>query len=171
MSKQSHCLYDLLWRVQAKELQAEVGMIISNHETLAPIAEQFDIPFHYIPITKENKQQQEEKQLEILKEAGIELVILAKYMQILSSNFVAQFPQVINIHHSFLPAFIGAKPYHQAYRRGVKIIGASKAGIVGTIGPLATIIFSNLLLDEPLSWLHFVGLILVILGMRQLRND
>ncbi len=125
VSKQSHCLYDLLWRIQAKELKAEVGMIISNHETLAPVAEQFGIPFHYIPITKENKQQQEEKQLELLKEAGIELVILAKYMQILSSNFVAQFPQVINIHHSFLPAFIGAKPYHQAYRRGVKIIGAT----------------------------------------------
>ena len=125
VSKQDHCLYDLLWRIQAKELKAQVGLIISNHEKLAPIAHQFNIPFHHLPITKENKQEQEQKQIKLLKQANIELVILAKYMQVLTSDFIKQFPNVINIHHSFLPAFVGAKPYHQAYRRGVKIIGAT----------------------------------------------
>ena len=125
VSKQDHCLYDLLWRIQAKELKAEVGLIISNHEKLAPIAEQFGIEYHYLPINKQNKAEQEQKQLEILKNANIDLVILAKYMQILSADFVKHFPNVINIHHSFLPAFVGAKPYHKAYRRGVKIIGAT----------------------------------------------
>ena len=125
VSKQDHCLYDLLWRIQAKELKAQVGLIISNHEKLAPIAHQFHIPFHHLPITKENKQEQEQKQIKLLKQANIELVILAKYMQVLTSDFIKQFPNVINIHHSFLPAFVGAKPYHQAYRRGVKIIGAT----------------------------------------------
>jgi formyltetrahydrofolate deformylase len=125
VSKQDHCLYDLLWRIQAKELKAKVGLIISNHEKLAPIAQQFGIEYHYFPINKENKADQEQKQLELLRNNHIDLVILAKYMQILSSDFVKQFPHVINIHHSFLPAFVGAKPYHQAYRRGVKIIGAT----------------------------------------------
>lgn len=125
VSQQDHCLYDLLWRIQAKELKAEVGLIISNHEKLKPIADQFNIEFHHLPVTKENKKEQELKQLEILKNANIDLVILAKYMQVLSPEFIKKFPQVINIHHSFLPAFIGAKPYHQAYRRGVKIIGAT----------------------------------------------
>ena len=125
VSKQDHCLYDLLWRIQAKELKAEVGLIISNHEKLASIAEQFGIEYYYLPINKQNKAEQEQKQLELLKKANIDLVILAKYMQILSSDFVSKFPNVINIHHSFLPAFIGARPYHQAYSRGVKIIGAT----------------------------------------------
>lgn len=125
VSQQDHCLYDLLWRIQAKELKAEVGLIISNHEKLAPIAEQFGIEYHYLPITKDNKKEQELKQLELLKNANIDLVILAKYMQVLSADFVKEFPNVINIHHSFLPAFVGAKPYHQAYSRGVKIIGAT----------------------------------------------
>ena len=125
VSKQDHCLYDLLWRIQAKELKAEVGLIISNHEKLAPIAEQFGIEYYHLPINQQNKAEQEQKQLELLKKANIDLVILAKYMQILSSDFVREFPNVINIHHSFLPAFIGARPYHQAYSRGVKIIGAT----------------------------------------------
>jgi formyltetrahydrofolate deformylase len=125
ISKQDHCLYDLLWRIQAKELKAEVGLIISNHEKLAPIAKQFAIEYYHLPINKQNKAEQEQKQLELLKKANIDLVILAKYMQILSSDFISQFPNVINIHHSFLPAFIGARPYHQAYSRGVKIIGAT----------------------------------------------
>ncbi len=125
VGKQSHCLYDLLWRIQSQELKAEVGLIISNHDKLASVAEQFGIEYHYLPINKENKIEQEQKQLEIVKKANIDLVILAKYMQILSSDFVKNFPNIINIHHSFLPAFIGAKPYHQAYRRGVKIIGAT----------------------------------------------
>ncbi len=125
VSQQDHCLYDLLWRIQAKELKATIGLIISNHQKLASIAEQFGIEYHYLPIDKNNKKEQELKQLEILKNANIDLVILAKYMQVLSSDFIKEFPNVINIHHSFLPAFVGAKPYHQAYSRGVKIIGAT----------------------------------------------
>ena len=125
VSKQSHCLYDLLWRYQAKELTGEVALIISNHETLRPIAEQFGIPFHHVPITKDTKPEQEAKELALLKQHQIDLVVLAKYMQILSSDFVQKFSNVINIHHSFLPAFAGAKPYHRAYERGVKIIGAT----------------------------------------------
>ncbi len=101
VSKQDHCLYDLLWRIQAKELNAEVGLIISNHQNLAPIAEQFGIEYQYLPINKENKTEQEQKQLELLKNANIDVVILAKYMQILSSDFVKNFPHIINIHHSF----------------------------------------------------------------------
>lgn len=125
VSKQDHCLYDLLWRIKSKELKAEVSLIISNHDDLAPIAQQFKLEYHHLPITKENKKEQELKQLELLKKAEIDLVILAKYMQILSQDFIKEFPNIINIHHSFLPAFIGAKPYHQAYSRGVKIIGAT----------------------------------------------
>ena len=125
VTKQNHCLLDLLWRWQAKELKAEIPLIISNHTTLEAIAKQFEIDFHYIPITKDNKLEQEQKQLELLKKHQIDLVILAKYMQILSPDLVASFPNIINIHHSFLPAFPGAKPYHRAYDRGVKIIGAT----------------------------------------------
>jgi len=125
VSKQDHCLYDLLWRIQAKELKAEIGLIISNHQDLEPIAQQFGIKYHYFPISKENKLEQESQQIKLLQQEKIDLVVLAKYMQVLSSNFVAQFPEIINIHHSFLPAFVGAKPYHQAYSRGVKIIGAT----------------------------------------------
>jgi formyltetrahydrofolate deformylase len=125
VSRQDHCLWDLILRQRAGDLAAEIPLIISNHPDLRVIAEQFGIEFYYIPITKENKLEQEAKQLEILRQYKIDLVVLAKYMQILSSEFVAQFPQVINIHHSFLPAFIGANPYQQAYQRGVKIIGAT----------------------------------------------
>ncbi len=125
VSRQDHCLYDLLWRHQAKEFQATIPLIISNHSHLKPIADQFGIDFYHIPITKETKAEQEAKQLALLQEYQIDLVILAKYMQILSENFVQQFPKVINIHHSFLPAFAGANPYQRAYERGVKIIGAT----------------------------------------------
>lgn len=125
VSQQSHCLNDLLWRHQAKEFVAEIPLIISNHETLRPIADQFGIEFHHIPITKETKQEQEAKQLELLKAHKIDLVVLAKYMQILSPEFVKEFPNIINIHHSFLPAFAGANPYQRAYQRGVKVIGAT----------------------------------------------
>ncbi len=125
VSKQNHCLLDLLWRHQAGELVAEIPLIVSNHETLRPIAEQFNIAFHHIPITKATKPEQEAKQLALLKEHSIDLVVLAKYMQILSPDFLSQFANVINIHHSFLPAFVGANPYHRAYERGVKIIGAT----------------------------------------------
>jgi len=125
VSKQDHCLFDLIWRQRAREFAAEIPLIISNHPDLAAIAQQFDIAYHHLPITKDNKPAQEAKQLELLRQYRIDLVVLAKYMQILSADFVAQFPTIINIHHSFLPAFAGANPYHRAYERGVKIIGAT----------------------------------------------
>ena len=125
VSKQDHCLYDLLWRIQAQELKAKIALIMSNHEKIRPIAEQFQIDFYYLPINSDNKLQQENRQLELIKKEKIDLVVLAKYMQILSPNFIENFPNTINIHHSFLPAFVGAKPYHKAYSRGVKIIGAT----------------------------------------------
>jgi formyltetrahydrofolate deformylase len=125
VTKQDHCLLDLLWRQKAKELPAQIVLIISNHPQLQPIAEQFGIDFHHIPITKENKSEQEAQQLDILNRYKIELVVLAKYLQILSADFIKNFPKIINIHHSFLPAFPGANPYHRAYERGVKIIGAT----------------------------------------------
>ncbi len=138
VSKQEHCLLDLLWRHSAKEFLAEIPLIISNHPTLKEIAEQFNIDFHHIPITKETKIEQEKKQLEILAKYKIDLIVLAKYMQILSSDFVAQFPQIINIHHSFLPAFVGANPYQKAYERGVKIIGATSHYVTADLdaGPI-----------------------------------
>jgi formyltetrahydrofolate deformylase len=125
VSRQDHCLFDLIWRQRAGELNAEISLIISNHPQLEAIAQQFGIDYHYLPITADTKQQQEAQQLELLRQYRIDLVVLAKYMQILSSDFVNQFPQVINIHHSFLPAFAGANPYQRAYERGVKIIGAT----------------------------------------------
>ncbi len=125
VSRQDHCLLDLIWRYRAKEFHAEIPLIMSNHPDLQPVAAQFGIDFHYLPITKENKQEQEIKQLELLHQYKIDLVVLAKYMQIVSADFIEKFPQIINIHHSFLPAFIGANPYHRAFERGVKIIGAT----------------------------------------------
>lgn len=126
VSKQDHCLFDLLWRHKAKEFSAEIPLIISNHPNLGNVAEQFGIDYYCFPITKENKQDQESKQLELLQQYNIDLVVLAKYMQVLSAEFISQFPKnIINIHHSFLPAFVGANPYHKAYERGVKIIGAT----------------------------------------------
>ncbi|MGK7944487.1 MAG: formyltetrahydrofolate deformylase [Microcystaceae cyanobacterium] len=125
VTKQDHCLLDLLWRWQSKELRAEIPLLISNHTHLKEVAEQFGIEFYHLPITSDTKKQQEAKQLEIIKDNQIDLVVLAKYMQILTPEFVKKFPNVINIHHSFLPAFPGAKPYHRAYQRGVKIIGAT----------------------------------------------
>jgi formyltetrahydrofolate deformylase len=125
VSRQDHCLFDLIWRYHAKEFHAEIPLIMSNHPHLQPVVAQFGIDYHYIPITKDNKQEQEAKQLELLHEYKIDLVVLAKYMQIVSADFIQQFPQIINIHHSFLPAFIGANPYHRAFERGVKIIGAT----------------------------------------------
>lgn len=125
VTKQEHCLLDLLWRWQAKEIKLEIPLIISNHLTLKPIAEQFGLEFYHFPITKETKAQQETAELELLLKHKIDLVVLAKYMQILSADFVTKFPNIINIHHSFLPAFPGANPYHRAHKRGVKIIGAT----------------------------------------------
>lgn len=125
VSRQDHCLFDLIWRQRAKEFSAEISLIISNHPDLKVVAEQFGIEYYHIPISKENKLAQEAQQLELLKKSQIDLVVLAKYMQIVSPEFIANFPQIINIHHSFLPAFVGANPYHKAYERGVKIIGAT----------------------------------------------
>ncbi len=126
VSKQDHCLYDLLWRHKAQEFPAIIPLIISNHPNLGEIATQFGIDYHYLPITKETKLEQETKQLALLEEYAIDVVVLAKYMQVISEDFINQFSKpIINIHHSFLPAFVGASPYQQAYDRGVKIIGAT----------------------------------------------
>ncbi|MBN3885774.1 MAG: formyltetrahydrofolate deformylase [Nostoc sp.] len=125
VSRQDHCLFDLIWRQRAKEFIAEIPLIISNHSNLKVVAEQFNIEFKHIHINKDNKSEQEAQQLELLRQYKIDLVVLAKYMQIVSADFISQFPQIINIHHSFLPAFIGANPYHRAFERGVKIIGAT----------------------------------------------
>ncbi|NEQ46541.1 MAG: formyltetrahydrofolate deformylase [Leptolyngbya sp. SIOISBB] len=125
VSRQDHCLLDLLWRHQAQEFAADIPLIMSNHETLKPIAEQFGIDFHHVPMNRDIRAEQEARQLALLEQYNIDLVVLAKYMQILSGDFLSQFSQVINIHHSFLPAFMGAQPYHRAHERGVKIIGAT----------------------------------------------
>lgn len=125
VSRQEHCLFDLILRQQAKEYAAEIPLIISNHPDLEWVAKQFGIDYYYIPVNKDNKAAQEEKQLELLHQYDIDLIVLAKYMQILSPEFITRFPQAINIHHSFLPAFVGANPYQKAYERGVKIIGAT----------------------------------------------
>jgi len=126
VSKYDHCLYDLLLRQRAGELHTEFPMIISNHPDLEPVANQFDVPFHYLPMTKETKREQEAKTLQLLKKENIDLVVLARYMQILTDDFLKAYDgHVINIHHSFLPAFMGSKPYHRAFERGVKLIGAT----------------------------------------------
>jgi formyltetrahydrofolate deformylase len=126
VSKYDHCLYDLLLRHRAGELSCEFPLIVSNHPDLAPVAEQFGVPFQVFAIDKNNKEQQEQAQWALLDAQRIDLVVLARYMQILSSDFTARYPnRIINIHHSFLPAFVGSKPYHRAYERGVKLIGAT----------------------------------------------
>ncbi len=126
VSKFDHCLYDLLLRWKSSEFRAEIPVIVSNHPDLEGVAKYFGVPFEYMAVTPETKEKVEEEQIALLKNNAVDVVILARYMQILGGNFVAQFPnRIINIHHSFLPAFVGAKPYHQAYSRGVKIIGAT----------------------------------------------
>jgi formyltetrahydrofolate deformylase len=126
VSKYDHCLYDLLLRQRAGELSTEIPIIISNHADLEPVAKQFGIPFHHLPISKATKRAQENKALELLEAENVDLVVLARYMQILTDDFLKSYGgQVINIHHSFLPAFMGSKPYRQAFERGVKLIGAT----------------------------------------------
>lgn len=126
VSKADHCLYDLLLRHRAGELRADFAVIVSNHADLQPIAAQFDVPFVLSARTAENKREAEDNELALLESDRIDLVVLARYMQVLSDEFVARFPQrIINIHHSFLPAFVGGRPYHQAHERGVKLIGAT----------------------------------------------
>ena len=125
VSKQDHCLLDLLWRTRAGELPMEVPLVISNHPDLRSIAENFGARFEHVPVLAEHKPEAEARQLALLQEEGIDVAVLAKYMQVISGGFLQQFGPVINIHHSFLPAFTGAQPYQRAWERGVKLIGAT----------------------------------------------
>ena len=130
---------DLLYRQQSGELTCDIPLIISNHKTAERIAEFYQIPFYYLPVTKENKVAAEAEQLKLMRDSAVDLIVLARYMQILSPEFVAQYPQrIINVHHSFLPAFMGAKPYHRAYERGVKLIGATSHYVTSELdeGPI-----------------------------------
>lgn len=139
VSKMSHCFYDLLARYESGELDIEIPVIISNHSDLRHVAERLGIDFHCITITGENKKQQEEKQKALLETHDIDFIVLARYMQVLSDDFVKDYPQrIINIHHSFLPAFPGGRPYHSAYERGVKIIGATSHYVTAELdaGPI-----------------------------------
>jgi formyltetrahydrofolate deformylase len=126
VSRFDHCLFDLLWRHRAGELACDIAFVLSNHPDLEPVATQFGVPYRVVPITKETKAAQEKLELDVLRAERVELVVLARYMQVLSADFIASFPgSIINIHHSFLPAFMGGRPYHQAAERGVKLIGAT----------------------------------------------
>jgi len=126
VSRYEHCLYDLLLRHRAGELDCDIRMVVSNHPDLGPVATQFDVDFRHLPITNADKLEQEQRTLDLLREHEIDLVVLARYMQILSAHLIDALPsRIINIHHSFLPAFAGGRPYHQAYQRGVKLIGAT----------------------------------------------
>jgi formyltetrahydrofolate deformylase len=139
VSRLDHCLYDLLLRHRAGELDCDIPLVISNHDELRPVAEQFGLEFHHVPITAESKPEQEAHELELLAAHEIDLVVLARYMQILSASFVERYPnRIINIHHSFLPAFSGARPYRRAYRRGVKLVGATAHYATGELdeGPI-----------------------------------
>ena len=126
VSKMDHCLHDLLYRWRKKSLKMDVVGIVSNHRDAEELAKRYDVPFHYLPVAKENKAEQEQALLEIVADQRVDLVILARYMQILSDKLANKlYGKVINIHHSFLPSFKGAKPYHQAHARGVKLTGAT----------------------------------------------
>ncbi|WP_321436785.1 formyltetrahydrofolate deformylase [uncultured Bacteroides sp.] len=126
VSKMSHCLFDMLARYANGEWNVEIPLIISNHPNLKHVADKFGIPFHLFPITKETKAEQEAKEMELLAKHKVNFIVLARYMQVISENMINSYPnRIINIHHSFLPAFVGAKPYHAAFERGVKIIGAT----------------------------------------------
>ncbi|MEE1174619.1 MAG: formyltetrahydrofolate deformylase [Paludibacteraceae bacterium] len=126
VSKQAHCLYDLLAHYEAGDWNVEIPLIISNHPDMEHVAKKFGIPYYCLPITKENKAEQEAKEMELLRQHDITFVVLARYMQIITPAMIEAYPnKIINIHHSFLPAFVGAKPYHAAFERGVKIIGAT----------------------------------------------
>lgn len=126
VSKYNHCLYDLLSRFHSGELPVEIPFILSNHPDLKYVADQFDIPYYHVPLSKENRDASENKQVELLRKYQVDFIVLARYMQIVSPKLINLYPdKIINIHHSFLPAFAGAKPYHAAFERGVKIIGAT----------------------------------------------
>ena len=139
VSKYSHCLQDLLYRQSVNALKIDLKSVISNHPDLEKIVSDYGIPFHYVEVSKENKDKAEERILEILNKDNIDLIILARYMQILSNDFCEKYyGKIINIHHSFLPSFKGAKPYHQAYSKGVKILGATAHYVTGDLdeGPI-----------------------------------
>ncbi len=139
VSKYDHCLLEILWRHKNGEYPIDIPLIVSNHPDLKPLADQYGIPYHVFPITKENKAEQEAKELALLEEHKIDTLVLARYMQVLTEDFVNHYPNnIINIHHSFLPAFIGGNPYKQAYERGVKIIGATSHFVTKDIdeGPI-----------------------------------
>lgn len=126
VSKMSHCLFDMLARYTAGEWNVDIPLIVSNHPDLQHVAERFGIPFYLFPITKENKAEQERLEMDLLAKYNITFIVLARYMQVISEQMIDAYPnRIINIHHSFLPAFVGAKPYHAAFERGVKIIGAT----------------------------------------------
>lgn len=139
VSKMPHCLFDILARYTAGEWDIEIPVIVSNHEFLRPVAERFGVDFFYFPVTNENKEEMEKQELELLKKYKIDFIVLARYMQVLSKDFVEHYPnKIINIHHSFLPAFAGAKPYQAAHERGVKIIGATSHYVTSALdaGPI-----------------------------------
>lgn len=139
VSRYGHCLQDLVFRSHAGELPGQLQLVLSNHPELGPVAERFGVPFYHFPLTAESKREQEGRELELLAENGVDLIVLARYMQILSPEFVAHYPnRIINIHHSFLPAFAGSRPYHQAHERGVKLIGATSHYVTGELdeGPI-----------------------------------
>nr|WP_110928804.1 formyltetrahydrofolate deformylase [Bacillus massiliglaciei] len=139
VSQEPHCLLELLWEWQSGELMTDIALVISNHEDAREIVESMQIPFYHIPANKEIRKEAEEKQLRLLKEYQIDVIVLARYMQILTPSFVAAHPnKIINIHHSFLPAFIGARPYERAYDRGVKLIGATSHYVTNDLdeGPI-----------------------------------
>jgi formyltetrahydrofolate deformylase len=139
VSKYDHCLQEILWRHDVGEFDADITLIISNHTELGYLAERYHIPFHVVPITKENKREQEAKELALLEEYAIDTIVLARYMQVLSPEFVRQHPnRIVNIHHSFLPAFAGGNPYKQAHERGVKIVGATSHYVTDVLdeGPI-----------------------------------
>ena len=139
VSKLPHCFYDILSRHEAGEWQVEIPLIISNHNEMSSVAERFGIDYFYLPVDKDNKAQQEAKQLELLEQYNTDFIVLARYMQILTGSFIEHYPQrIINIHHSFLPAFPGGKPYHSAFERGVKIIGATSHYVTAELdaGPI-----------------------------------
>jgi formyltetrahydrofolate deformylase len=139
VSKMSHCLFDLLSRYSAGEWNVEVPLIVSNHPDMKHVAEMFGIPYYIYPITKENRLEQETAMMQLLEEQNIDFVVLARYMQIIGDRMIAKYPnRIINIHHSFLPAFVGAKPYQAAFERGVKIIGATSHYVTAELdaGPI-----------------------------------
>lgn len=139
VSKLSHCLYDILSRFHSGEWDVDIPLIISNHRDLEPVSKQFGIDFHLAEINEQNREETEHRELELLEKHGITFIVLARYMQVVSENFINHYPnKIINIHHSFLPAFPGAKPYHSAYQRGVKIIGATSHYVTSDLdsGPI-----------------------------------